>query len=99
MNSDKDVFSGAVVSNQADFIKEFNYIFFLSVDENTLRNRLSQHEHESHHLQGEIDRIAKDHIEKQQRIIDRMSAIVIDASVTVDYIVDEILKRTKISLD
>ena len=36
---------------------------------NTLKTRLENHEHSSHHLPGEIDRITNDHEKKQASLI------------------------------
>ena len=67
--SDEIVFIGAVVSNQVDFYPMFDKVFVITVSVNTLRTRLENHEHSSHHLPGEIDRITNDHEKKQASLI------------------------------
>ena len=67
--SDEIVFIGAVVSNQQDFYSMFDKVFVLTVSSNTLKTRLETHEHSSHHLSGEIDRITNDHENKQTSFI------------------------------
>ena len=63
------VFIGAVVSNQVDFYPMFDKVFVITVSVNTLKTRLENHEHSSHHLPGEIDRITNDHEKKQASLI------------------------------
>ena len=67
--SDEIVFIGAVVSNQVDFYPMFDKVFVVTVSINTLKTRLENHEHSSHHLPGEIDRITNDHEKKQASLI------------------------------
>ena len=67
--SDEIVFIGAVVSNQVDFYPMFDKVFVITVSINTLKTRLENHEHSSHHLPGEIDRITNDHEKKQASFI------------------------------
>ena len=67
--SDEIVFIGAVVSNQVDFYPMFDKVFVITVSVNTLKTRLETHEHSSHHLPGEIDRITNDHEKKQASFI------------------------------
>jgi dephospho-CoA kinase len=67
--SDEIVFIGAVVSNQVDFYPMFDKVFVITVSVNTLKTRLENHEHSSHHLPGEIDRITNDHEKKQASFI------------------------------
>ena len=67
--SDEIVFIGAVVSNQVDFYPMFDKVFVITVSVNTLRTRLENHEHSSHHLPGEIDRITNDYEKKQASLI------------------------------
>ena len=67
--SDEIVFIGAVVSNQADFYPMFDKVFVITVSVNTLKTRLENHEHSSHHLPGEIDRITNDYEKKQASLI------------------------------
>ena len=92
--SDDTVFVGAVVGNQRDFYPLFDKIFVLTLDTDTLRKRLSIHEHESHHLPEEIDRISADHEEKQKKYIAEGGSP-IQANRSVNEIVDDILIQIK----
>lgn len=94
--SDETVFLGAIVSNQKDFLPLFDKVFILTVDADTLRKRLSNHEHESHHQQGEIERIVADHESKQARMLGE-NREAIDGTRPIDEIVDDILQRTGLS--
>ena len=85
------VFLGAVVSNQAEFYKYFDKIFVLMVSPETLHGRLLQHEHVSHHLPGEIERILLHHEEKQQGLLSN-NTIPIDADRPLAEIYNVILK-------
>lgn len=67
--SSDSVFIGAVVSNQQEFYPMFDKVFVITVSANTLKARLENHEHSSHHLPGEIDRITNDHERKQALFI------------------------------
>ena len=69
LKSDDVVFIGAVVSNQVDYYPMFDKVFVVTVSSDTLRTRLESHEHASHHLPGEIDRITNDHENKQNLFI------------------------------
>ncbi len=91
LESDDQVFLGAVVSNQEEYYSLFDHIFLIEVDADTLRRRLESHEHASHHLPGEIDRIVKGHNDKQKAmLVEGVTAI--SGNRTPDEIVDEILK-------
>ena len=90
--SDETVFMGAVVSNQSDFYHMFDKVFVITVDTDTLRQRLEQHEHASHHAPGEIERILSDHDAKQQRMIKEGMEVVSGARPT-EEIVKDILNR------
>lgn len=84
---------GAVVSNQVDFYSLFDKIFVLSVDRATLRQRLETHEHASHHLPGEIERILTNHETKQKLLISEGTEP-ISGDHSPSEIVGEILKKT-----
>ena len=57
LKSDDTVFIGAVVSNQEEYYDIFDKVFVIIVSPETLRKRLSRHEHKSHHLPGVIERM------------------------------------------
>ncbi|MEI6864378.1 MAG: AAA family ATPase [Candidatus Adlerbacteria bacterium] len=94
--SDETVFLGAIVSNQADFYPLFDKVFVITVDSDTLRQRLEAHEHESHHLPGEIERMLVDHESKQEKFI-KAGAEPISGGRPPEEIVDDILKRVGLS--
>lgn len=90
--SDNDVFLGAIVSNQQDFYPIFDKIFVLTLSPETVRTRLEQHEHATHHLPGEIDRLVSKHTLKQQELLtDKTEAISCERPVA--EVVDDILSR------
>lgn len=96
--SNDNVFLGAVVSNQTDFYPMFDKVFVITVKPETLRQRLSAHEHASHHLPGVIDRILTNHNEKQQRFIEE-GAIPISGEGSPEEIIEEILLSSGIKLN
>jgi broad-specificity NMP kinase len=69
LSRDKDVMLGGVVSNWKDFRSLFDKMFVLIVSTEALAQRLSAHEHESHHLPGEVERILANHDQKQQEFV------------------------------
>lgn len=95
LTSERDVFLGAVVSNQTDFYHLFDKVFVLIVDVKTLRKHLERHEHASHHLPGEIDRLVGLHIEKQDLFL-KEGAIPIEGGRQVDEIVNDILAQCEL---
>ncbi len=92
LDSNDTVFVGAITSNQEQYYPLFNKIFALILSPESLRIRLNQHEHESHHLPGKIDRWVAFHEEKQQYFIDS-GAVLIDANKPVHEVVDQILSN------
>jgi len=90
--SDKTVFIGAVTSNQSDFYAMFDKVFLITVDSDTLRQRLEKHEHASHHQPGEIERIVSDHEGRQQRMI-KEGVEPVSGTRPTDEIVEDILDR------
>ena len=90
--SDEIVFIGGVVSNQVEFYDLFEDVFVIMVSEHTLRQRLSQHEHESHAQPGEIDRIAKNH-EARQAVFLEEGAKPLEGESSTSKITDELLSR------
>lgn len=90
--SDETVFLGAIVSNQKDFYTLFDKVFLLTIDSDTLRQRLETHEHASHHLPGEIERILLDHELKQERLM-KQGAESIVATRPPQEVVDDILRK------
>lgn len=88
--SDETVFLGAVVSNQTEFYPLFDKVFVITVSANTLKNRLESHEHATHHLPGEVERIITEHDRKQNQFISE-GAQPISGEQPPEAIVDEIL--------
>lgn len=93
IQSDDIVFVGAIVSNQVDYYYMFDKVFVITVSSSTLISRLSTHEHDTHHMSGEIDRIAKDHETKQQLLLCQ-GAIPINGERSVEEVVNDILNQT-----
>jgi len=91
LHSDEVVFIGAVVSNQRDFYPMFDRVFVITVNSSILRARLETHEHASHHLPGEIDRITNDHDKKQALFISEGAEPILGERSTKE-IADDILK-------
>lgn len=94
--SDENVFLGAIVSNQSEYYPLFDKVFVVTVDSETLRQRLESHEHASHHLPGEIERMLADHESKQEKFI-KAGAEPISGGRPPEEIVDDILKRVGLS--
>ena len=67
--SNDTVFIGAVASNQLDFYDLFDRVFVLTVSANTLRQQFEKHEHHTHKLPGEVERLVIDHENKQKLFI------------------------------
>lgn len=86
-----NVFVGAIVSNQQDFYADFDKIIVLTVSAETLRDRLSRHEHASHHLPGEIDRIVSNHEAKQNSLLTTVT-VPLDANRPLAEIAQDILR-------
>jgi broad-specificity NMP kinase len=95
--SDKDVFVGAVTSNQEQFYPSFNKVFALILSPDNLRTRLEHHEHESHQLPGQIDRWVANHETKQKRFLEA-GAVFIDANKSVEEVVDQILANVQLAV-
>jgi hypothetical protein len=64
------VFVTGVASNYASYHSLFNKVFVLTIDSETARDRLVNHEHALHHLPSEMERILDDFDGKQQALID-----------------------------
>ena len=94
LESSKVVFIGAVVSNQEKYFELFDRIIVLTLDEATLRDRLDRHEHQSHHLPGEIERIVYNHEVRQAALV-KSGDIIISSAKSLDEVVDEILSKTE----
>jgi len=91
LSRDETVFLGGVVSNQKDYYNLFDKIFVLMVSASTLEQHLQTHEHASHHLPGEVERILTDHQVKQQALVDG-GGIPVDANRPTIEIVQDILR-------
>jgi dephospho-CoA kinase len=85
------VFVTGVTSNGADYFDLFDKVFVLTIDPATARYRLVNHEHASHHLPSEIDRILDGFEGKQQKLIDAgENTVPIDARASLDDIIKAI---------
>jgi broad-specificity NMP kinase len=94
--SNDTVFVGAVVTNQRYFYPLFDKVFVLTLAKDTLKKRLQTHEHKSHHLPGEIERIIATHEVKQKKFIED-GGLAITADRTINEIVDDILHQAGIT--
>lgn len=96
LSSDEHVFIGAIVSNQYDFYDKFDRIFVLTVNKENIKNRLMEHEHESHHLPGEIDRILESHKKEQSKLLEG-KAEQVDANTSPGMVMDDILSKINLA--
>jgi len=87
LNSDEDVYIGAVTSNQANYYSQFDQIFALIVPPETLARYLTSHEHGYDNTA--IERILA-HQHRQQKFLDA-GALAISNDRSVSDTVDEIL--------
>ena len=92
LQSDETVFVGGIVSNQTELYNLFDKIFVLTITEENVRQRLATHEHETHHMPGELERIAGLHVQKQKELLAKGGEAV-DGNHPIDQIVDDILSR------
>lgn len=92
LSSADDVFIGAIVANQTDFYEQFDRVFVLTVNEQNIRKRLNAHEHKSHHLPGEIDRIVAAHERGQQKLL-KLNAEEMDANRAAEEILEDIFQK------
>jgi adenylate kinase family enzyme len=67
--SDDLVFITGSASNSTEFFDMFDKVFVLIVDPETAKSRLINHEHASHHLPSEIERILENFNEKQAELV------------------------------
>jgi hypothetical protein len=96
LESADTVFLGAHVGNQSDFYAEFDHIFVLTVDEDTLRQRIltrttndyGKHPDDLQHMLNNRDA-------KQAGYLALPQAIAIDGTQTVGAVADEILRHVK----
>jgi dephospho-CoA kinase len=70
LTSGELVFVTGVASNYVNYQNLFDKVFVLTVDAETARRRLVNHEHALHHLPSEMDRILDSFSDKQQVLID-----------------------------
>ena len=94
--SDDDVFIGASVSNQDEFYSLFDKLFCLSIGKEALEHRLrtrtnNNFGNDPSHRQFILD--IHDRVETNLR---HVAAIIIDASLPIDDVVEEILAKTDV---
>ena len=90
---DKDdlVFITGITSNLKNHYRLFDEIFALMVDPKTVRERLVNHEHASHHLPSEVDRILENFEEKQRIMITSDQNVTqVDARQSLEHIIHAI---------
>ncbi|HSX05714.1 MAG TPA: hypothetical protein VLF69_04555 [Candidatus Saccharimonadales bacterium] len=95
LSRDSLVFLGGVVSNWRDFQELFDKVFVLLVSPENLAQRLSTHEHASHHLPGEAERILAHHQQQQKEFVEA-GCIPIDANRPIVEIANDILRKAGI---
>lgn len=92
LQSEDDIFIGAIVGNQQKFYPLFDKIFALTISTKTLRQRLDSHTH-PRTVQEKEQAIAA-HYDKQARF-KKQGLILIPADGSVDEIIDNILAQLK----
>ncbi|MDR3125716.1 MAG: AAA family ATPase [Candidatus Nomurabacteria bacterium] len=91
LDSGELVFVTGIASNYADYLGLFDKVFVLIVDPEVARNRLVNHEHASHHLPSEIDRIMDGYDDKQRVLVESAdNTVSIDAGGSLDDIIKAI---------
>jgi dephospho-CoA kinase len=86
--SGRTVFVTGSTSNCVDYYNLFDKVFVMVVDPETVRTRLINHEHASHHLPIEIDRIVETLNNKQQILLGSgNNTVAIDARASLEEIV------------
>jgi dephospho-CoA kinase len=92
LQSEDDIFIGAIVGNQQKFYPFFDKIFALTISTETLRKRLDSHAH-PRTVQEKEQAIAV-HYVKQARF-EKQDLILIPADGSIDEIIDNILSQLK----
>ena len=98
LNNIKDVYIGAISSNQADFYDQFEKIFVLTIDEPTMRQRLASRSSENNIFgknPNELAHLLKIREEVQKQLLDNKKAIAIDATQSLEKVINTILSYTK----
>lgn len=92
LQTESDIFIGAIVGNQQKFYPLFDKIFALTIGTETLRKRLDSHAHPR--TAQEKEQAIAIHYDKQSRF-EKQGLILIPADGTVDEIIDNILAQLK----
>jgi dephospho-CoA kinase len=93
--SAETVFVAAIVSNQARFYPLFEAVLVLTVDPDTLRRRLlSRTENDYGKHPAELAGILSYHAELERELLSAPRAAAIDATKSLDAVVDEIIAQT-----
>ena len=92
LQSEGDIFIGAIVGNQQKFYPLFDKIFALTISAETLQKRLDSHAHPR--TTQEKERAIAAHYNKQARF-EKQGLVLIPADGSVDEIIDHILAQLK----
>jgi dephospho-CoA kinase len=92
LQSESDIFIGAIVGNQQKFYPLFDKIFALTISAETLQKRLDSHAHPR--TTQEKERAIAVHYNKQARF-EKQGLVLIPADGSVDEIIDHILAQLK----
>jgi len=92
LQSENDVFIGAIVGNQQKFYPLFDKIFALTISTETLRKRLDSHAHPR--TAQEKEQAIAVHYDKQAKF-EKQGLALIPADGSVDEIIDNILAQLK----
>ena len=92
LQSESDIFVGAIVGNQQKFYPLFDKIFALTISAETLKKRLDSHAHPR--TAHEKERAIAIHYNKQARF-ENQGLVLIPADGSVDDIIDNILAQLK----
>lgn len=92
LQSEGDIFIGAIVGNQQKFYPLFDKIFALTISSETLRERLNSHAHPR--TVQEKEQALAVHCDKQARF-EKQGLVLIPADGSVDEIIDNILTQLK----
>ena len=90
LQSESDIFIGAIVGNQQKFYPLFDKIFALTISAETLQKRLDSHAHLR--TAQEKEQAIAVHYNKQARF-EKQGLVLIPADRSVDEIIDDILAR------
>lgn len=90
--SGEDVFIGGIVSNKDDFYHLFDQIFVLTINVETLRQRLlTRTSNDFGKHPGDLARILSHHPERQRKLLTIPKAVAVDAAQPLEKVADDII--------